>query len=81
MTKQFPAAVLVCCEYQKLLEASKRARDMWDARRAEICRLHFVGKETGDELLRLQADYARAYTLLRKHVHTCERCEPVSRIA
>jgi hypothetical protein len=39
--------------------------------RAKICRSHFVGREAGDELLRLQATYARAYTVLQNHEHDC----------
>ena len=81
MTKQLPVTTIVCREYQQLLEASKCARDIWDERRTEICNSRLVGKEAGDDLLRLQANYARAYTLLRKHVQTCLRCQPVSRRA
>jgi hypothetical protein len=33
------------------------------------------GKEVGDEMLRLQADYAKAYTVLRKHVSKCAICQ------
>ncbi len=81
MSSQPPPTTLVCGEYQKLLEESERARQIWDARRGEICRSPLVGKDTGDELLRLQARFARAYSLLRKHVNSCLRCRPVSRIA
>jgi hypothetical protein len=58
MTKQLPTTAIVCSDYQKLLEEAKRARDIWDDRRTEICNSRLVGKETGDELLRLQANYA-----------------------
>ena len=81
MTKQLPAATILCSEYQRLLEESESARRLWDERRAEICRSRLIGKETGDEVLWLQAKYARAYTVLRNHVHTCFRCQLVSRIA
>ena len=81
MTKQLSATTMVCNEYQQLLEDSLRARETWNERRNETCNSHLVGKETGDELLRLQANYARAYTRLRKHVQSCLRCQPVSRIA
>jgi hypothetical protein len=81
MTKQLSVTTMVCNEYQQLLEQSKHARDIWDLRRAEICGARLIAKESGDELLRLQANYALAYTRLRKHVSTCRRCELVSRIA
>ena len=81
MAKQLSITTVVCSDYQKLLEASKHAREIWDERRGEICSLRLVSKESGDELLRLQANYARAYTLLRKHAQDCRRCQRVSRIA
>ena len=58
MSEQPAATTLVCSEYQRLLEESQRARENWNERRIEICRSRLVGKETGDELLRLQAKYA-----------------------
>jgi hypothetical protein len=81
VTKQLSIETMVCSEYQKLLEETGGARDIWEKRRAEICRSRLVGKEAGDELLRLQANYARAYTRLRKHVQDCHRCQLVSKIA
>jgi hypothetical protein len=80
MTMQRSITTMVCGEYQQLLEQSTHARDIWDLRRAEICRSRLVGKQSGEELLRLQANYARAYQRLRKHVDTCLRCR-VSKIA
>jgi hypothetical protein len=81
MKKQPSMNGILCEEYQRLLEESASARRRWYERRSEICRVHLVGKETGNELLRLQANYARAYTLLEKHIHTCSLCRLVSRIA
>ena len=79
MTKQLSARVMVCSEYQRLLEASARAREAWSKLRAEICRAELIPKKKVDELLRLQAKYARAYTLLQKH--SCGRCEPLPKTA
>jgi hypothetical protein len=81
MTMQRSITTMACSEYQQLLEQSKHAKDIWDLRRTEICRSRLIGEETGDELLRLQAKYARAYTVLCNHVNTCLRCRPVSKIA
>jgi hypothetical protein len=81
MSKEPVGLTMVCSEYQRLIEESKQASKVWDERREEICRSRLVGKETGDELLRLQARYARAYSLLQKHVNACLRCRPVSKIA
>lgn len=81
MTKQLSAAMMVCSEYQRLLEESARAREAWSKLRAEICWAQLIPKKTVHELLRLQAKYARAYTLLQKHEHSCGRCERLPRTA
>jgi hypothetical protein len=81
MSKQLPAETIVCSEYQRLLEACVSAREIWKKHRAEIYRHRLVGKKTGDELLRLQANYARAYYVLQRHAQQCLRCRSVLRIA
>jgi hypothetical protein len=70
----------VCAGYQRLLEECQSAWEIWNDHRAEISQLRLIGKEAGDELLRLQAKYARAYTVLQNHLHNCLRCQLVSRI-
>ena len=81
MNKQLPAETIVCSEYQRLLDACVSAREIWKKHRANIYRYRLVGKETGDELLRLQANYARAYYVLQHHAQQCPRCRSVLRIA
>jgi hypothetical protein len=81
MSKQLSVETIVCSEYQRLLEEAQSALEVWNEHRGEICRSLVVGKEAGDELLRLQAKFARAYTVLRNHAHGCLRCQLVSRIA
>ena len=81
MSEQPSPRTMVCTQYQTLLEASESARRSWNECRAEVCRSRLIGKETGDQLLRLQARYARAYMLLQKHANTCTRCGSVLRIA
>ena len=81
MSKQLPAETIVCSEYQRLLDACVSAREIWKKHRAGIHRYRLVGKETGDELLRLQANYARAYYVLQYHAQQCLRCRSVLRIA
>ena len=71
---------IVCAGYQRLLEDCQRALEIWNEHRAEISQSRVIGKEAGNELLRLQAKYARAYTVLQDHLHNCFRCQLVSRI-
>jgi hypothetical protein len=83
MLKQLPATAIVCSDYQKLLEESAAAREAWSKLREEICWAQVVPKQAIDQLLRLQAKYALAYTLLQKHMYNCGlcRCRLVSRSA
>jgi hypothetical protein len=78
MNTQLSGMTTVCGEYQRLLEESQRALEMWTEVRAKVCQSR-NGKAAGDELLRLQAKYARAYTIEQRHVHNCFLCQLVSR--
>jgi hypothetical protein len=81
MTMHRSITTMVCSEYQQLLEQSKHARDIWDLRPCGNLPLAIGRQGDGDELLRLQANYALAYTRLRRHVDNCLRCQHVSKIA
>jgi hypothetical protein len=78
--KQFPVETGVCKEHRRLLEECQRALEIWNEHRAEACQFRFIGREAGDELLRLQAKYARAYTVLQNHEHSCSLCQLASRM-
>jgi hypothetical protein len=80
MNKQLSVETAVCTEQQRLSAECQRTLQIWKDRRAEFCQLHFSGKEAGDELLRLQANYARAYAVLRNHARNCSLCQLVSRM-
>jgi hypothetical protein len=81
MKKQLSVEIAVCAEYQRLLEEAQSALEIWNTRKAKVNQARLTSKEDGDELLRLQANYARAYTVLSNHVRDCSRCRLVSRIA
>ncbi len=78
MSAQLPDITTVCSEYQRLLEESQRALEIWTEARANVCQSR-NGRAAGDELLRLQAKYARAYAVEQRHVHNCFLCQFVSR--
>jgi hypothetical protein len=80
MSKQLSVNIMVCSEYQKLLEGSQRALEIWNERRAEVLHSRLITMEAGDELVGLQAKFARAYTILQKHAHNCMFCLSVARI-
>ena len=79
MSKPLSAKTMVCSEYQRLLEQCQSALYIWNEHRAEMDQAGLSGKEAGDELLGLQAKYARAYTVLQNHGRNCLRCKSVSR--
>ena len=80
MSREFSFEPVVCTEYEKLLEESSTALDIWNQRRAQVSESRLRGQNIGDQLLRLQANYAKAYTVLENHAHACPQCQLASRI-
>jgi hypothetical protein len=77
MNKEPSIKTALCGEYLRLLEECQRTLEIWNNRRAEISRSRLIKEEEGDELLRLQANFARAYAMLQHHAQECELCELV----
>ncbi len=80
MSTQLSVNTSICSEYQRLLEESQSALEIWNEHRAEFCQFRFIGREAGDELLRLQAKYARSYIMLQNHERNCSLCQLASRM-
>ena len=80
MSKQLSVNTSICSEYQRLREESQSALEIWNEHRAEFCQFRFIGRGAGDELLRLQAKYARAYTVSQNHERNCSLCQLESRM-
>ena|SRR5438309_12049199 len=80
MSTQLSVKTTACSEYQRLLEESQRALEIWNEHRADFCQSRFIGREAGDELLRLQAKYARAYAVLQNHERNRSLCQLASRM-
>ncbi len=76
MNRQSSSETEICEEYQRLLEECENALKTWKAHRDEF---RFRSREAGDKLLRLQANYARAYSLLQNHKRDCAVCQLVAR--
>jgi len=80
MNTQLSIETAVCAEHHRLSADCQRALEIWNEHRAEFSVSRLSGKEAGDELLRLQAKYAQAYTVLQRHAHNCSVCQLVSRV-
>jgi len=70
-----------CSNYERLLCVCVQSLNTWRKLREEIANSGLRSKEAGDELLRSQADYAKAYSRLEKHKDDCELCHFVSKIS
>jgi hypothetical protein len=71
----FSSKNIFCDQYEELLQLCQQALDCWAKRREEASELGLHGKELGDELIRLQAGFAKSYAVLRKHKRECSRCQ------
>ncbi len=78
MNKPLCINTTICNQYERLLEECESALEIWDEHRAEFCESRLVGREAGDELLRLQAKFARAYAVLQRHSQDCLLCQLAS---
>ena len=67
--------VITCETHQGLMDECSAARMEWNARRAEISKLGLRGKKIDNELLRLQARFAKSYAMVRNHLGDCECCK------
>jgi hypothetical protein len=70
-----------CSEYEQLLLVCQRALETWAKRREEAWQMGLNGKQLGNELIRLQANFAKSYATLRKHTQECPACSFVANIA
>jgi hypothetical protein len=80
MNSELSFKTAVCTEYERLLFVCQKTLEIWRNRREEVAHSDLHGKEAAAELLRLQADYAKAYSRLEKHEDNCELCRFVSKI-
>jgi hypothetical protein len=69
-----------CDKYEELLMKCQAALERWTQRREEAWQIGLRGRALGGELVRLQADFARSYALLQKHVRECPLCEFVGKL-
>jgi hypothetical protein len=75
MRDSSPVKPAACAEYEALLKKSHFALTNWKNGRAEIRRSGLSGRKADNELLVLQAAFAKAYAALQSHAHSCEKCQ------
>ena len=67
----------VCDGYEDLLKESQRAWTIWKGLCQRISGSCLQSRIADDELRNLQARYARSYSALENHAHTCATCRRV----
>jgi hypothetical protein len=65
----------ICSDYEKLVKDSQQALVAWRERSEEVSSFGLQGKDIGDELQKLQANYAAAYYHLEQHGKICILCQ------
>ncbi len=80
MNHPFSVDFSVCTQQQMLRAECQSALEVWNGHSAEFSQFRSIGRKAGDELLRLQAKYARAYTVLQNHERNCSLCRLASRM-
>jgi hypothetical protein len=80
MGRELSFKTAICTDYEQLLKDCLEKLDAWRQRREEVLESHEQGKKVGDELQRLQANYAKAYSQLERHEYECQLCQFVSKI-
>lgn len=74
MKRDLDFRTAICSEYEQLLEGCQHALVAWRERSEEIQRFGLEGERVGNEMRRLQADYAKSYTRLSQHPKDCAIC-------
>ncbi len=84
MNSELSFQTAFCTQYESLLHECQLAKETWAEFRDAMNAPTFVSKlnkEAGSELLRLQANYAKAYTRLEQHNNACDLCQFATRMA
>jgi hypothetical protein len=84
MNSELSIQSTICSEYDTLLHECENSQRIWSEWRDEMnsaALKHQITKEVSDELLRLQAKFAKAYARLERHNRECELCQHAMKIA
>lgn len=79
--RKSPFKTSFCDDYEQLLSRSQQALEVWSNRREQVHELGLQNREVGNELMRLQANFARAYAALQRHVRQCPLCQFVAQMS
>ena|SRR5271165_2031375 len=84
MNSELAFQTAFCNEYEDLLHECQDAKEICAQWRAEMnppFQNAQFNREVSNELLRLQANYAKAYSRLEQHNRECELCQFVNQMS
>lgn len=73
--------LVVCTEYQHLLQSCQRSLTALQQQRTLLERRSIHAQQLRMEVKRLQFEYERAYAVLEKHERHCQDCQYISKVS
>jgi hypothetical protein len=82
MNSELSFQTAFCSEYESLLHQSQSAKEASAEWRDEMnaAATGQINSDVADEMIRLQANFAKAYSRLEQHNRDCDLCRFVTRI-
>jgi hypothetical protein len=81
MTTAVAPQVVLCPQYQLLLDQCQKALTAWQQLRTRAERASLGTQSVTIELHHLQENYARAHAQLESHEQSCATCQYVAKVA
>jgi hypothetical protein len=72
--------LVVCTEYQRLLQFCQESLTALQHQRTLLERHSLCTPQLRQEVTRLQRDYERAYAALEHHEHHCQECQYIAKV-
>jgi hypothetical protein len=72
--------LVVCTEYQSLLQFCQKSLTALQQQRTLLERHSIYAQRLREEVRRLQCEYERAYAVLEHHEHYCRECQYIAKV-
>jgi hypothetical protein len=72
--------LVVCTEYQRLLQFCQSSLTALQQQRTLLGRRSIHALRLRQEVSRLQGEYERAYAVLEHHEHHCQECQYIAKV-
>ena len=72
--------LVVCTEYQRLLQFCQESLTALQHQRTLLERPSIFAQRSREEVTRLQLEYERAYAVLEHHEHHCQECQYIAKV-